>query len=127
NKFNAAEKYVGNNDVRVLANGEKLRGRYVLTTSDAATPSHNPDTFQTSEGFPMLETGENPNDRDYGIKENRDRVISRSERYDGRAAENVPTVDKNGVVIDGNDRVMSGILAAQKGTDAEYIEVLKEK
>lgn len=126
-RFNEADKYVGRQDTRVVANGQKFKGRYILTTAEAITPSHNPETFTSTDGFPMLEDGQNPNDRNYNLAVNRDRVIDRGGRYDGRAAENIPTVDKNGIVIDGNDRAMSGILAARQGTDSEYLSVLKDK
>lgn len=126
-RFNDAPKVVGRRNTKVLNDGTKVPGVYVLTTAEATTPSHSPGTFSSTEGFPMLEDGRNPNDRDYSIKENKDRVLVRSQNYDGRAAEQVPTVDKNGIVIDGNDRTMSGQLAATQGTDKAYIEALKEK
>lgn len=126
-RFNKADKILGRKNTRVLNDGSEVTGRYVLIDANAITPSHNPKTFGTTEGFPMLESGRNPNDRDYTKKANKDRVILRSQSYDGRAAEKVPTVDKNGVVIDGNDRTMSGQLAAGMGTDKKYIATLKAK
>ncbi len=126
-RFANAVKVLGRKTTKVLNDGSKVDGHYVLTTSDAVTPSHDSKTFRTSEGFPLLEDGRNPNDRDYTKKENSDRVTIRAANFDGRAAEKVPTVDKNGIVIDGNDRTMSGQIAAKQGTDKAYIEALKEK
>lgn len=125
-KFAAAEKTLGHAASKTLPNGKKLKGRYVLTDSEALTPSHDPHTFSDSEGFPMLEGGRNPNDRDYSLEKNKNSVLVRAANYDGRAVNDIPTVDKNGVVIDGNDRTMSGIIAGENGTDGAYLEALKE-
>lgn len=124
-KFQQAPRTEGLPFTRTLADGSQLPGKYVLTTAEAVTPSHNPATFGTTQGFPTLEDGRNPNDRDYTLPENSQRVQGRAANFDGRAVENVPTVDANGVVIDGNDRTMAGQLAAQQGTDAAYIAALR--
>lgn len=126
-KFNNAEKIVGNHTSRVLDDGTKLPGHYVLIDATGVTPSNDPASMRTSEGFPTLEDGRNPNDRDYTQPSNEANVRKRAGDYDGRAVEKVPTVDKNGVVIDGNDRTMSGQLAAQSGKDGKYYTTLKEK
>jgi hypothetical protein len=126
-KFSAAEKVLGHPRTKLLSDGSKLKGRYVLTDADAITPSHDPRAgFRSSDGFPMQEDGRNPNDRDYTNNEVNGNVRQRANDYDGRAVENIPTVDKNGVVIDGNDRAMSGQLAADNGTDTKYLDTLKE-
>lgn len=127
NKFAQSEKVVGNSRTRTLHDGSKITGKYVLVDARSVTASNNPfEGFKTSEGFPTLEDGRNPNDRDYTQKETAGKVLQRANNYDGRAVENVPTVDKNGIVIDGNDRTMSGQLAAKGRTDSEYYKVLKE-
>lgn len=125
-KFAEAPKLEGSSFTTTLPNGEKLKGKYVLTDAFAVTPSHNPETFSTNEGIPLLDSGRNPNDRDYTREENKKAVTARANNYDGRAVTNAPIVDKNGVVISGNDRTMSGQLAAQNNTDAEYIAALKD-
>lgn len=126
-KFNNAEKVVGNRTARVLENGEKIPGHYVMVDAFGITPSNDPNSMRMSEGFPTLEDGRNPNDRDYTQTSNEANVRKRAGDYDGRALQNIPTVDKNGVVIDGNDRTMSGQLAAATGKDGKYYQTLKEK
>jgi hypothetical protein len=126
-KFEDAPKEEGHNATRTLANGDKMKGKYVLTTAEAMTPSHDAHTFASSEGFPMLEGDRNPNDRDYeNDPNNRATVIDHANNYTGEAVQNTPTVDKNGIVIDGNNRTMSGLLAAEQGTDGHYLEALKD-
>lgn len=125
-RFAEAPKKEGNTATRTLASGETMSGTYMLVPANSVTPSHNPQSFQSSEGYPMLESGKNPNDRDYTLPNNIAAVTDRAGNYNGAAVDNTPTVDKNGVVIDGNDRTMSGQLAAQNGTDAAYLQSLKD-
>lgn len=126
-RFNNAVKIVGNDRTRVLPDGSSIKGKYVLLDANAITPSHDPNkAFRSSEGFPMLEDGRNPNDRDYTQKDVSGKVLQRANKYDGQAVENVPTVDKNGIVIDGNDRTMAGQIAAKNSTDKAYLDVLRD-
>lgn len=112
---------------RTLPDGSKIQGRFVLTTADAVTPSHDPASFSTSEGYPLLEDGRNPNDRDYTLPENQAAVVSIANNFNAQALDEMPIVDRNGVVLDGNNRTMSGQLAARQNTDADYLNALREQ
>lgn len=101
-KWNNAPKIVGNGYTRTLPNGTQIKGHYVLTSADAATPSHNPlNGWNTSEGFPINERGQNVNDRDYKNDRNAQIETERiAATYGGQAVEQVPTVSPEGVVYD---------------------------
>lgn len=127
-KYDSANKVDGNKKSIVLANGEQLSGTYKLLEAGNVTASHNAETFEQSEGFPTTEKGTTVNDRDYQSDKNAQNEVNRkSKNYDGRAfADNGVIVTKDGIVVSGNDRTMSGDLAAKNNTDAAYIEYLKE-
>lgn len=127
-KYDSANKVDGNSKTIVLASGEKLSGTYKLLEAGNVTASHNAETFEKTEGFPTTEKGTTVNDRDYQSDKNAQNEVNRkSKNYDGRAfADNGVIVTKDGIVVSGNDRTMSGDLAAKNNTDAAYIEYLKE-
>jgi len=141
----AKEKYdatshgeYGNNYTVILADGSKVRGRWKLVDAFSITPSHNPldrksmpgDTFgySKSKGFP---TGhKSGNSRDYET----DSAAAASVQdlagnFDGRALklDDPIVVFPNGIVLSGNNRAMSSILAARMGSDGEYLEMLEER
>lgn len=127
-KYDTAEKVTGSKKTIVLSNGEKLSGTYKLIEAGNVSASHNAETFEKTEGFPTTENGTTVNDRDYQSDKNaQNLVIQKSDNFDGRAfADNGVIVTKDGIVVSGNDRTMSGDLAAKKGTDTAYIEYLKD-
>lgn len=127
-KWEAAPKIEGAENEITLANGERVKGRYVLVESGAATPSHNPNMeFAPSEGFPVDENGQTVNDRDYERdKDAQDITRSMGASYDSRAIQEIPIVSNDGVVLSGNGRTMAGELAAQNNTDGAYIEHLQK-
>lgn len=56
-RYESAKKVIGNSATITAPNGEVLKGRYVLVSAYAVTPSHNPfDGYNTSEGFPLNTT-----------------------------------------------------------------------
>lgn len=127
-KWAASPKVEGVENEITLANGEKVKGHYMLVESGAATPSHNPNMeFARNEGFPIDENGQTVNDRDYE-RDQEAQLITRqmADSYDSRAIQNVPVVSQDGIVLSGNGRTMAGELAAQQGTDGAYIEHLKK-
>lgn len=127
-KWKAAKKEVGNK-ASMTFSGRKLKGHYVLAEADAPTPSHNPlDGFKKSVGFPEDENGKTINDRDYeNDKNEQNGVIAISTNYTGEALTNMPVLSRDsGIPYSGNKRTQAGILAAQNGTDTEYIESLKD-
>lgn len=125
-KWNAAPKIEGAQNEIVLANGEKVAGRYYLVESGAATPSHNSaNGFAKSEGFPVDENGGSVNDRDYERDKDAQQITRDiANKYDSRAMQTPVVVSQDGVVLSGNGRTMAGELAAAQGTDAEYNEHL---
>lgn len=127
-KYDTAEKVTGSKKTIVLSNGEKLSGTYKLIESGNVSASHNAETFEKTEGFPTTENGTTVNDRDYQSDKNAQNLVTqKSDNFDGRAfADNGVIVTKDGIVVSGNDRTMSGDLAAKKGTDTDYIEYLKD-
>ena len=125
-KWNATPKVEGAQNEIVLANGEKVAGRYYLVESGAATPSHNSaNGFAKSEGFPVDENGGSVNDRDYERDKDAQQITRDiANKYDSRAMQTPIVVSQDGVVLSGNGRTMAGELAAAQGTDAEYNEHL---
>ncbi len=127
-KWESAEKVDGFENEIALANGETIKGHYVLVESGAATPSHDPNNeFARYEGFPVDENGQTVNDRDYERDKQAQRITRQmADNYDSRALKDVPVVSNDGVVLSGNGRTMAGELAAQQNTDGAYIEHLKK-
>lgn len=127
-KYDTTEKVTGSKKTIVLSKGEKLSGTYKLIEAGNVSASHNAETFEKTEGFPTTENGTTVNDRDYQSDKNAQNLVTqKSDNFDGRAfADNGVIVTKDGIVVSGNDRTMSGDLAAKKGTDTAYIEYLKD-
>lgn len=127
-KWDSAAKVDGNANAITLADGSTLRGHYVLTEAGAATASHDVDNgFEPSEGFPVDEYGESVNDRDYRRDADAQRIVREiAGNYDSRALQSPVIVSRDGIVLSGNNRTMSGELAAQQGTDKAYVEHLRE-
>lgn len=124
-KYLAAPKVYGREKTIILANGEKLKGRYVISEAGEFIPSHNPFSFSKTEGFPVNEEGRTVNDRDYEKDEDAQKmVLTRASKFDGRAISNPVIITKDGIVVSGNDRTMAGIIAAQQGTDKDYLDML---
>lgn len=126
-KWNNAPKVEGSETEITLQNGERVKGRYMLVESGAATASHDAQNgFVRSEGFPVDESGQTVNDRDYERDKDAQSVTrSMGEAYDSRAIQDVPVVSRDGVVLSGNGRTMAGEIAAQNGTDGAYTEHLR--
>ena len=127
-KWDGAEKIYGMDNELTLANGESVKGRYVLVESGAATASHDASAeFARSEGFPVDENGQTVNDRDYERDKDAQAITRQTAaNYDGRALQSVPVVSRDGVVLSGNGRTMAGELAARDNTDGAYIEHLRK-
>ena len=127
-KWDGAAKVEGNPNALTLADGSTLRGHYVLTEAGAASASHDIDNaFEPTEGFPIDENGESVNDRDYKRDTDAQQIVRDIARnYDSRALQSPVIVSKDGIVLSGNNRTMSGDMAAQQGTDKAYIDHLRE-
>ena len=127
-KWDGAVKVEGNPNALTLADGSTIRGHYVLTEAGAASASHDVNNaFEPTEGFPIDENGESVNDRDYKRDTDAQRIVRDiANNYDSRALQSPVIVSKDGVVLSGNNRTMSGDIAAQQGTDKAYIDHLRE-
>ena len=127
-KWDGATKFEGNPNAITLADGSTIRGHYVLTEAGAATASHDVNNaYEPTEGFPVDENGESVNDRDYKRDKDAQRIVrDMADSYDSRALQTPVIVSKDGVVLSGNNRTMSGDIAAQQGTDKAYIDYLRE-
>lgn len=127
-KWDGATKVEGNPNAITLTDGSTLRGHYVLTEAGAATASHDVNNaYEPAEGFPVDENGESVNDRDYKRDRDAQRIVQDiADNYDSRALQSPVIVSKDGVVLSGNNRTMSGEIAAKNGTDKAYVDHLRE-
>lgn len=127
-KWDAAPKVEGNEDALTLPDGSTISGRYVLTEAGAASPSHDANNaYQPTEGFPIDENGQSVNDRDYMRDRDAQQIVEgMASSYDNRALQDPVIVSRDGVVLSGNNRTMSGDLAAGRGTDKAYVDYLAQ-
>jgi N12 class adenine-specific DNA methylase len=127
-RWEAAPKIEGNADAITLPDGSTLTGRYVLTEAGAASPSHDANNaYAPTEGFPIDENGQSVNDRDYQRDKDAQRIVEDiAGSYDNRALQDPVIVSRDGVVLSGNNRTMSGDLAAGRGTDKAYVDYLAQ-
>lgn len=127
-RWEVAPKVEGNEDALTLPDGSTITGRYVLTEAGAASPSHDANNaYAPTEGFPIDENGQTVNDRDYQRDKDAQRIVENiAGSYDNRALQDPVIVSKDGVVLSGNNRTMSGDLAARQGTDKAYNDYLSQ-
>lgn len=127
-KWDAAPKVDGHPDVITLPDGSTLTGHYVMTEAGAASASHDiNNAFEPTEGFPIDKHGQSVNDRDYKRDQDAQRMVqSMANAYDSRAMQTPVFVSKDGVVLSGNNRTMSGDMAAAQGTDGAYLDYLSK-
>lgn len=123
-RYEESPKVYGTEDTYTDADGNTFKGRWVVVEADGVTASHDPNTLQTSEGFPLTDKGRNVNDNDYSTK--RGVVETMAANYDSRALDE-PVIVSEGAIVSGNNRTISGQIAAQNGTDAKYKEALPAK
>lgn len=125
-RYAAADKIEGNTGTMTLPDGRELSGRYMLIAPQGVTPSHDvTKNFQRSEGYPVTSNGQSINDRDYtSDKEEQQKVVSIAQNFNGNAIKNMPVISDEGLVYNGNGRMMAGQLAALNGTDVAYTQSL---
>jgi len=125
-RYNAAQKIEGTVGTTTLPDGRELSGRYMLISPEGLTPSHNAtENFKKTEGYPVTSNGQSINDRDYtNDKEEQQKVQTIAQRFNGNAIKNMPIISDEGLVYNGNGRIMAGQLAAVNNTDAAYTESL---
>lgn len=126
-RYNAAPKLSCKRANMTLPNGERITGVWRIVSAYDILPSHNPETFADSKNFPMNKDGKNVNDRNYATDRMAQSFVkSVAQRFDGRAIEEPIRISKDGIVVDGNNRTMSRIVAHKQHTDLAYIEALHD-
>ena len=127
-KWDASPKVDGHPDVITLPDGSTLTGHYVMTEAGAASASHDVNNaFEPTEGFPIDKHGQSVNDRDYKRDRDAQQIVhNMADAYDSRAMQTPVIVSKDGIVLSGNNRTMSGDMAATQGTDGAYLEYLSK-
>ena len=125
-RYAAADKIEGNTGTITLPDGRELAGHYVLIAPQGVTTSHDvTKNFRRSDGYPVTSNGQSINDRDYtSDKEEQQKVVSIAQNFNGNAIKNMPVISDDGMVYNGNGRMMAGQLAAINGTDAAYTQSL---
>ena len=126
-RYNSTLKLSCKRASMTLPNGERITGVWRIVSAYDILPSHNPESFADSKNFPINLQGKNVNDRNYSTdKMAQSFVKSVAQRFDGRAIEEPIRISKDGIVVDGNNRTMSRILAHKENTDLAYLEALHE-
>ena len=124
-KFNGGNPIVGREDVYILPNGTEINGHYVIVEQDALTPSHDA-SFRPIPEYGTNENGSTLNDRDYEHDKDAQAVEKqKAQNYDKRAYQEPVVVTPDGRVFSGNGRTISGMIAAENGTDTKYVNSLK--
>ena len=132
--FKKTPHLLGRERVILLANGEMHRSIFALVELDAIFPSHNPYTFASTEGYPTNERGENVNDRNYTDDKNAQaNVIRVAQNFEpeiqvttSATAAGLPIITIDGIVVSGNNRIMSFKRMVQDFPDnyTRYMQVL---
>lgn len=100
----------------------------MLARFEDILPSHDPNTFRQSEGFPQQDGGKTTNDRDYERDKSAQREVNKlSGNYTDLAFNSDIVVTKDGITMSGNGRTMGGIRATKAGKAKKYYEVLPTK
>lgn len=126
-KWQNTKKTVGFAATKTLPNGQKVNGHYILTEAGDVIPSHDPrQNYADSEGY-VMENGQNVNDNNYKDPEVQKIANDIAQNYGGQAVEQMPFLEnKAGRVLSGNNRTISGIIAAENNTDQAYLAALAE-
>lgn len=126
-KWQNTKKTVGFTATKTLPNGQKVNGHYILTEAGDVVPSHDPrKNYADSEGY-VMENGQNVNDNNYKDPEVQKIANDIAQNYGGQAVEQMPFLEnKAGRVLSGNNRTISGIIAAENNTDQAYLAALAE-
>lgn len=126
-KWQNTKKTVGFAATKTLPNGQKVNGHYILTEAGDVVPSHDPrKNYADSEGY-VMENGQNVNDNNYKDPDVQRIALDIAQNYGGQAVEQMPFLENRaGRVLSGNNRTISGIIAAENNTDQAYLAALAE-
>ena len=120
-----------------IPTGEVREGQFAIVELGEIKASHNEKTFQNTEGYPLDANGENINDRNYQADvnaQNKVREVAMDLQPDllittGVSPEGTPIINVDGIVVSGNNRVMSLKLTTRDYRDKydEYLNYLKDE
>ncbi len=136
-KFNSFPIVKGRKRVLILGNNEKHDTIFAVCELDDIIASHNEKTFGNSIDYPTDENGRNVNDRNYAKDENAQaKVISVAKDFEPNiiistscTASGSPIISSDGIVVSGNNRVMSLKLAKSDYEDTynTYLKTLYQE
>lgn len=121
----------------ILPNGERRYAKYAIVSMNDVIASHQQETFASSEGYPVNESGYNINDRNYQGDRAAQAIVQQyaSNLEPELLITNVatpsgtPIISTDGIVISGNNRTMSLKLASSnaKAKYALYLDTLRSE
>lgn len=124
-KFNSFPIIKGRERVLIIGLTEKRNCVFAICELDSIIASHNEKTFGNSKDYPLDENGRNVNDRNYTKDENAQaKVKSVAQNLEpnimistSATSSGTPIISKDGIVVSGNNRVMSLKLAVSDYPD----------
>lgn len=137
NKFSEFPIVKGRERVLLIGADERRTSLFAIVELDSIIASHNEKSFGTSKDYPLDDKGNNVNDRNYANDKNAqakvksvaqnlepNMIISTSVNPSG-----TPIISKDGIVVSGNNRVMSLKLAKSDYPEVykNYVKVLKRE
>lgn len=127
----------GKNITLEMPNGEKYKAQFVVVELGNILASHNERTYATTEGYPLDANGENVNDRNYtGDKASQNSIRNIAQNLSpsrlittSRSTTGGIVISVDGIVVSGNNRVMSLKLATVDFPNGykEYCDFLQEE
>ena len=133
NSFLDTPILIGREREIILPNREKHKSYFALVSLDNIIASHNEKSFGSTDSYPKTETNRNINDRDYTKPFNKAMVVKIAQQLEpnllistSAGADGTPIISLDGVVVSGNNRVMSLKLAYSEFNDSRiaYKETL---
>jgi hypothetical protein len=137
NEFLNTNIVLGRERELVFPDNKKNKSIFAIVELENIIASHNEQTFSNSENYPTDEKGRNVNDRNYsGDKNAQAKVVSVAEKLTPEiiittspTANGTPIITIDGIVVSGNNRVMSLKLASKnyKQNYDSYIKTLNNE
>jgi len=119
NYFSKTQTVVGREKKLIFPNNDVRKSYFLVVELDEIIASHNEKTFVSSKDYPTNDEGKNINDRNYeGDKNAQAKVISVAQNLipeiiisTSATASGTPIITIDGIVVSGNNRIMSLKLA----------------
>lgn len=139
----SSDEILGNNSVKARILGKKIKLRlpnketrnaqFAIVELASLIPSHNPFTFADNPDFPTNKKGFNINDRNYAGDPNAQALVQQYAQElrpellitTSKTPQGSPIIDKENIVVSGNNRSMSLQLAAKK-YEQNYYDYVQE-